>query len=190
MRRFTPPPKSGGFGERERDQPPPLPGFLSNYLNTRRPSWTPSLPENPDGVRDRDTLFMSSSYSQQRRPRKRRVEDISSFSPLERIPNPNSPLAFNFNFPNQNTGLLRRSSVVCGPSLPESIERPRKRIISADVFAEKENQQLKDLPETPSSAEPVSPEDGSNLRRSLQIDMKGLVGDAVGNVSVSAPYCL
>lgn len=33
------------------------------------------------------------------------------------------------------------------------------------------------------AGEPGSPEDGSNLRRSLQIDMKGLVGDAVGNVS-------
>lgn len=30
---------------------------------------------------------------------------------------------------------------------------------------------------------PSSPEDGGNFRRSLQIDMKGLVGDAVGNVS-------
>lgn len=33
------------------------------------------------------------------------------------------------------------------------------------------------------SEEPSSPEDGSNFRRSLQIDMKGLVGSAVGNVS-------
>jgi len=32
--------------------------------------------------------------------------------------------------------------------------------------------------------DPPSPEDGSNFRRSLEIDMKGLVGDAVGNVSV------
>lgn len=34
-----------------------------------------------------------------------------------------------------------------------------------------------------SSDVPSSPEDGGNFRRSLQIDMKGLVGDAVGNVS-------
>ncbi|KAG6873263.1 hypothetical protein C0995_001037 [Termitomyces sp. Mi166 len=33
--------------------------------------------------------------------------------------------------------------------------------------------------------EPASPEDGTNFRRSLQIDMKGLVGDAVGNMSIS-----
>ena len=32
--------------------------------------------------------------------------------------------------------------------------------------------------------EPSSPEDGDNFRKSLQIDMKGLVGDAVGNVSL------
>lgn len=29
----------------------------------------------------------------------------------------------------------------------------------------------------------LSPDDGGNFRRSLQIDMKNLVGDAVGNVS-------
>jgi hypothetical protein len=33
-------------------------------------------------------------------------------------------------------------------------------------------------------SQPSSPEDGGNFRRSLQIDNKGLVGDAVGNVSV------
>jgi hypothetical protein len=32
--------------------------------------------------------------------------------------------------------------------------------------------------------QPSSPEDGGNFRRSLQIDNKGLVGDAVGNVSI------
>lgn len=35
---------------------------------------------------------------------------------------------------------------------------------------------------------PSSPEDGGNFRRSLQIDMKGLVGDAVGNVSCYVSY--
>ena len=30
---------------------------------------------------------------------------------------------------------------------------------------------------------PSSPEDGGNFRRNLEIDMKGLIGDAVGNVS-------
>lgn len=38
------------------------------------------------------------------------------------------------------------------------------------------------------SEEPSSPDDGSNFRRSLQIDMKGLVGSAVGNVSLDASY--
>ncbi|KAI0746476.1 hypothetical protein C8Q80DRAFT_1320359 [Daedaleopsis nitida] len=37
----------------------------------------------------------------------------------------------------------------------------------------------------PDVVEPPSPEDGTNLKRSLQIDMKGLMGDAVGNMSIS-----
>lgn len=40
----------------------------------------------------------------------------------------------------------------------------------------------------PAEFSSASPEDGGNFRRSLQIDMKGLVGDAVGNVSVVGPY--
>lgn len=35
----------------------------------------------------------------------------------------------------------------------------------------------------PLDSQPSSPEDAGNFRRSLQIDNKGLVGDAVGNVS-------
>ncbi|KAH9938498.1 uncharacterized protein B0H18DRAFT_1081137 [Fomitopsis serialis] len=37
----------------------------------------------------------------------------------------------------------------------------------------------------PAVLQPSSPEDDSNFRRSLQINMKGLVGDAVGNMSIS-----
>ncbi|KAG6828743.1 hypothetical protein H0H92_006881 [Tricholoma furcatifolium] len=40
----------------------------------------------------------------------------------------------------------------------------------------------------PMPTEPASPEDGSNFRRNLQIDMKGLVGDAVGNTSRAVHY--
>ena len=40
-----------------------------------------------------------------------------------------------------------------------------------------------DVNEPQPELSPISPEDGGNFRRSLQIDMKGLVGDAVGNVS-------
>ena len=36
----------------------------------------------------------------------------------------------------------------------------------------------------PDVAEPPSPEDGTNLKRSLKIGMKVLMGDAVGNVSL------
>jgi hypothetical protein len=43
--------------------------------------------------------------------------------------------------------------------------------------------------QTAKSDVPSSPEDGGNFRRSLQIDMKGLVGDAVGNVSWRLEIC-
>ena len=33
-------------------------------------------------------------------------------------------------------------------------------------------------------------EDGGNFRKSLQIDMKGLFGDAVGNVRTLSPACI
>jgi hypothetical protein len=39
------------------------------------------------------------------------------------------------------------------------------------------------------TSQPSSPEDGGTFRQSLQIDNKGLVGDAVGNVSVFRVYC-
>ncbi|KAG5734715.1 hypothetical protein E4T56_gene8979 [Termitomyces sp. T112] len=39
--------------------------------------------------------------------------------------------------------------------------------------------------EDQATSEPASPEDGTNFRRRLQIDMKGLVGDGVGNMSIS-----
>jgi hypothetical protein len=62
------------------------------------------------------------------------------------------------------------------PSLPElAVDRSRTlaRRSSRTDMAEPQ----------PAGSSPTSPEDGGNFRRSLQIDMKGLVGDAVGNVS-------
>ena len=44
--------------------------------------------------------------------------------------------------------------------------------------------------QTIASDAPSSPEDGGNFRSSLQIDMKTLVGDAVGNVSRLMPKIL
>ncbi|KAF8637465.1 hypothetical protein AX16_010793 [Volvariella volvacea WC 439] len=41
------------------------------------------------------------------------------------------------------------------------------------------------LPTSIAAGEPSPPEDGGNFKKSLQIDMKGLVGDAVGNMSIS-----
>lgn len=59
----------------------------------------------------------------------------------------------------------RRSSLV-QPDLERCGKRRGRRVEVAEQVA----------------TEPTSPEDGTNFRRSLEIDMKGLVGDAVGNV--------
>ncbi|KAF8060765.1 hypothetical protein FPV67DRAFT_1423352 [Lyophyllum atratum] len=74
----------------------------------------------------------------------------------------------------------RRSSFV---SLPDSLDRDRDRDRVGRGRASRA-----DLAEAHAASvvtEPASPEDGSNFRRSLQIDMRGLVGDAVGNMSIS-----
>jgi len=118
---------------------------------------------------------MSGSYSQQQRPRKRRAEDICSSSPLER--NPDSPVNFDSDI-SGSVNVLRRSSVITGSSLPEYVERPTKRMISANTFPDNSGGSSE------VHVEPPSPENGFNFRQSLQIDMKGLVGDAVGNVSL------
>jgi len=117
---------------------------------------------------------MSGSYPQQQRPRKRRAEDISSFSPLER--NPDSLVNFDSDI-SGSVNVLRHSSVITGSSLPENVERPTKRMISANTFPDNSGGSSE------VHVEPLSPENGFNFRQSLQIDMKGLVGDAVGNVS-------
>lgn len=39
----------------------------------------------------------------------------------------------------------------------------------------------------PDVVEPSSPEDDSNFRRKVRLDMRRLVGDAVGNVSTTFP---
>jgi len=118
---------------------------------------------------------MSGSYSQQQCPRKRRAEDISSFAPLER--NSDSLVNFDSNI-SGSVNVLRHSSVIAGSSLLENVERPTKRMISANAFPDNSRGSSEVHAELPSS------ENGSNFRQSLQIDMKGLVGDAVGNVSL------
>lgn len=85
-------------------------------------------------------------------------------------------------FPPPSLLAARRPSLT--PSLPPS---------SWNSFAHrrlKDKDQSDHIPDPdPSSVDEnldyneLSPDDGSNFRRSLQIDMKGLVGDAVGNVS-------
>lgn len=46
---------------------------------------------------------------------------------------------------------------------------------------------------SPDIREPSSPEEDGNLKQSLEIDMKALVGDAVGNVGLITeirPQCM
>ncbi|KAF8885596.1 hypothetical protein BD779DRAFT_1532626, partial [Infundibulicybe gibba] len=62
------------------------------------------------------------------------------------------------------------------PSLPDILQRTRMGRADIPGYAFDPPQAF---------VEPASPGDGSNFRRSLQIDMKGLVGDAVGNMSIS-----
>jgi hypothetical protein len=59
-------------------------------------------------------------------------------------------------------------------------ERSRmRRTVGADVGSVSSEPRLAEI----SVVEPDSPEDGTNFRRSLEINMKNMVGDAVGNVS-------
>lgn len=74
----------------------------------------------------------------------------------------------------------RRASLA---SLSESVELLRRHRTSRTDLAEA-NMTSAAQP----FGEPVSPDDGGNFRRSLQIDMKDLVGDAVGNVSAMDPF--
>ena len=70
-----------------------------------------------------------------------------------------------------------RSSLAGGRGIPVRTQEPPDDD-SQDGDGEGE-------PETDDDAEDA--EDGGNFRKSLQIDMKGLFGDAVGNVRTSSP---
>ena len=60
-----------------------------------------------------------------------------------------------------------------------------RRSLGADSASVNSEQRVAEI----SVVEPDSPEDGTNFRRSLEINMKDLVGDAVGNVSsIHAPH--
>ncbi|GLB36811.1 putative WD40 repeats [Lyophyllum shimeji] len=71
----------------------------------------------------------------------------------------------------------RRSSMV---SLYESVDRERNPVRGRASRVE-----VAEAHASTVATEPASPEDGSSFRRSLQIDMRSLVGDAVGNMSIS-----
>lgn len=125
------------------------------YLGARRPSWTPSIPEA--AVEDHHTPHSHSS--------KRRARQPDENSPL-------SPVEWMGNVP----GLLKPRRPSFPPSLPESYQRARK----PRVEPEESPEVSKALGGNP----PVVPEDGKSLRSSWEINVKDLVGDAVGNVRI------
>lgn len=73
-----------------------------------------------------------------------------------------------------------RNPVIAPPA--SLLNSRRSSIVEADLerFGKRRGRRV-ELAEH-ATTEPASPEDGTNFRRSLEIDMKGLVGDAVGNV--------
>ena len=77
--------------------------------------------------------------------------------------------------PPASPSISRRPSLTSIPELAVHLPRRTRRLSHPDMT---ESQSAE--------VSPISPEDGGNFRRSLQIDMKGLVGDAVGNVSIVA----
>jgi hypothetical protein len=77
---------------------------------------------------------------------------------------------------NPTTSLLSTRRPSWTPSLP--LDLSDRRLYRNETLP---SQELSDLPH--SNADFSSPDGGGTFRRSLQIDMKSLVGDAVGSVS-------
>lgn len=69
------------------------------------------------------------------------------------------------------------------PSWAPPLYDPPQDSVSAGTASYRDVPTLNFTASTSQRSQPsTSPEDGGNFRRSLQIDMKDLVGDAVGNV--------
>jgi hypothetical protein len=140
-----------------------------SLLTARRPSWTPSLPE----FSERSRQYMSSSHSSNSPAKFDSTEDVHLSSTRRFNQDWNSAVVAS------PMGLL--SGRPTWPSLPESLEYSHQRHAhypDDSIYSDQALDSQQAL-----NTEPSSPENG-NFRRSLQIDMKGLVGDAVGNVSI------
>lgn len=91
-----------------------------------------------------------------------------------RQPEENSPLSPEWSGAPSSLVKMRRPSFV--PPLHENFQRARKPRVEPDASPE--------TAKTGPSGQPVSPEEGKSLRSSWEINVKDLVGDAVGNVRV------
>lgn len=99
-----------------------------------------------------------------------------SYSPLAkrraRPSDENSPLSPEWTGSVPSLLKPRRPSFV--PSLPEGHHRSRKPRVEPEASPE--------VSKASATGQPVSPEEGKSLRSSWEINVKDLVGDAVGNV--------
>ena len=126
----------------------------SSSLTARRPSFSSSRSEG-DELAKFGTIKRSTTGS---RSRTYRYGEFDAFSAL-----PSSP----------TSSLLAQRR----PSLAEVPEKPRATRLHGGSHSEPR------FHASSSIMEPNSPEEGTDFKRSLEINMKDLVGDAVGNVS-------
>ncbi|TFK38773.1 hypothetical protein BDQ12DRAFT_630610 [Crucibulum laeve] len=138
-----------------------------SYFSNNRTLWAPGFVERSEEEVQDERMPRSQSRSR----RARHINENLSFSPLERSVLPTTSLL-----------TARRPSTSLG-AVPDSIDRSRKRRRQVHADSNASELHVEDIPEA--FVEPGSPEDEGNFRRSLQIDMKTLVGDAVGNMSIS-----
>lgn len=147
--------RTPGSRFRERNQP--------SLAGERRPSWTPSILADDE----------NSPITIPPRSRARHVSQQRA----ARIDVENLPISLA-----EHSLSARRPSFA--PQLPPDgldFDRFRQEYVRAANSGSSERWRASEIPAV---VPPDSPEDG-NFRRSLEINMKGLVGDAVGNMSIS-----
>lgn len=88
--------------------------------------------------------------------------------------------------PRHSAGLTQ-NDLMMSSALPQSLLSARRPTNAPSISFRDVPTAMQNLHNTRDTvnldSEPSSPEDGGTFKRSMQIDNKGLVGDAVGNVS-------